>query len=129
MTKKATYIASSDVSTLTDFLAVALRVTKDDGNKKHLRKLQLKLQRSKVVAPEQMPKKVVAMNAKVRLRDLDRQEDLTYTLVYPINADLAENKISVLSPVGSAIVGQKVGDTIKSELPSGIIRLKIEDVL
>jgi regulator of nucleoside diphosphate kinase len=69
------------------------------------------------------------MNSKVRLRDLDTGEKETYTLVYPHEADASAGRISVLAPVGTAIVGNRVGDVIEWPVPAGLRRLKVEAVL
>lgn len=69
------------------------------------------------------------MNSKVRLRDLDTEETETYTLVYPDKADASDGRISVLAPVGTAIIGYQVGDTIDWPVPAGLRRLKVEAVL
>jgi regulator of nucleoside diphosphate kinase len=69
------------------------------------------------------------MNSTVRLRDLDSGEVETYTLVYPNEADAEENRISVLAPIGTAIIGYRVGDVIKWPVPGGFVRLRVEEIL
>jgi regulator of nucleoside diphosphate kinase len=49
--------------------------------------------------------------------------------VFPTEADFAEGKISVLAPIGTAILGYKQGDTIEWSVPSGLRRLKVEEIL
>jgi len=69
------------------------------------------------------------MNSKVRLKDLDSGEEVIYSLVFPNDANVAENKISVLAPVGTALIGYRVGDPIEWKVPRGLKRLKIEEIL
>jgi regulator of nucleoside diphosphate kinase len=69
------------------------------------------------------------MNSTVRLRDLDTGEEETYTLVYPAQANVEENRISVLAPVGTAIIGYRVGDAVTWRVPGGRVRLRVEEVL
>ena len=69
------------------------------------------------------------MNSTVVLRDLDTGEVETYTLVYPNHADIARNRLSVLAPVGTAILGYHVGDVVRWRVPAGVRRLRVEEVL
>ncbi len=69
------------------------------------------------------------MNSRVRLSDISKAEKLVYTLVFPRDADSATGRISVLAPVGTAILGCRVGDIIEWQVPAGTRRLKIEEVL
>ena len=90
--------------------------------------LQRELDRAEVVDPTLMPNGLVAMNSTVRLRDLDTDEIETYTLVFPQEADIERNRISVLAPVGTAIIGYQVGDVVTWSVPRGRVQLRIEDV-
>ena len=69
------------------------------------------------------------MRSKVRLKDLVSGETNVYSLVFPTEADFSEGKISVLAPIGTAILGYKRGDTIEWPVPSGLRRLKVDQVL
>ena len=67
----------------------------------------------------------VGMGSTVNLRDLDFDDELTYTIVDPISADPTNDKISISSPVGQALLGKKVGDTVEVNTPGGKSRLEI----
>jgi len=82
-----------------------------------------------VVAPASVPKDVVTMNSRVRFRDLATGERETYTLVYPEMADLELERLSVLTPLGAALLGASVGDVVECNTPGGIRRLRIEKLL
>ena len=75
-----------------------------------------------------MPEDVVTMNSTVRVRDLETGEVDTYTLVYPHEADIEENKLSVLAPVGTALLGYRAGDVVEWPVPAGITRFRVEEV-
>ena len=72
---------------------------------------------------------MITMRSKVRLKDLVSGETNVYSLVFPTEADYSEGKISVLAPIGTAILGYKRGDTIEWPVPSGLRRLKVDKVL
>ena len=67
----------------------------------------------------------VNIGATVYLKDMDSGEEMTYHLVSEEEADIADNKISVTSPVGSALIGLKVKNIIQIKVPAGTIRYKI----
>ena len=95
----------------------------------YLDKLRGELHRAQIVAPQDIPADTITMNSKVALLDLDTREEEIYTLVYPENADSAEGKISVLAPIGTAMLGYRVGDVFEWEVPAGKRRLKVDRIL
>lgn len=84
--------------------------------------LEQELERGAVVEPAAMPANVVTMNSTVRLRLLKTGEEPCLTLVYPKDLDAAGNKVSVLAPVGSALLGLSEGDEIHWPMPDGDIQ-------
>lgn len=84
--------------------------------------LDNELGRAKIVRNTELPVDVVAMDSQVTFIDLDTAEESTVTLVYPANANIEQMKISILSPVGTALIGLRVGGKIDWPLPSGKIR-------
>ena len=87
------------------------------------------LERCRVVEPESVPKGVVTMHSKVKVRDLQAGESETYTLVFPDDADINEGRLSVLAPLGTALLGARVGDVVEFAAPAGTRRLKVEKIL
>lgn len=77
------------------------------------------LSRALVVANEELPDDVVSMNSKVRFQDLETGKETIVTLVYPHEANIKENKVSILAPVGSALIGLRVGQEIQWPVPGG----------
>lgn len=97
--------------------------------KSHLADLQAELLRAKVVDSSEVPPDVITMESTVRLRDLDTGEVETYTLVYPEQANIAKSRLSILAPIGTAIIGYRAGDVVRWPVPSGTRRLQVEEVL
>lgn len=120
-------VTHSDRARLEGLIAAAR--TPDGRPSEYLAALRGELQRARTVRPSQVPRNVVTMHSTVRLRDLDTGERETYTLVYPHEADASAGRISVLAPVGTAIIGSRAGDTIEWPVPGGLARLKVEAVL
>lgn len=99
------------------------------GPKGYLLNLEHELNRAQVVTSAEIPGDVITMNSKVVLKDLDSGEEMVYSLVYPADADLSADKISVLAPVGTAILGYRLGDVIDWQVPDGIVRLEVVNLL
>jgi regulator of nucleoside diphosphate kinase len=91
--------------------------------------LEQELGRREVVAPMQVAKGVITMNSRVRVCDLESNERETYTLVYPQEANIDEGFLSVLAPLGTALLGAKVGDEVEVSAPAGLRRIKVERIL
>ena len=81
--------------------------------------LNEELDRAQMLAPEAMPHDVVTMNSRVKFRDLTSGEERVRTLVFPSQVTDSASQLSVLAPVGAALLGLKVGSTIHWELPGG----------
>jgi len=82
-----------------------------------------------VVDSKDIPPDVVTINSTLQIRDLDSGEEMMFTVVSPFNADVSQGKISLLAPVGSAVLGYRSGDVVEWRVPAGLKRLKIERVL
>ena len=96
---------------------------------RHLNELEGELERADVLDDKQMvPPDVITMNSEVRLMDVDSGEIKVYKLVFPSQAR-TENSLSVLAPIGTAILGYRVGDVIEWRVPKGVRRLKVLEVL
>jgi len=98
-------------------------------DREYLNKLEAELDRAEIVEAKDIPPDVITMRSKVRLKDLVSGESATYSLVFPTEANFADGKISVLAPIGTAILGYRKGDTIEWPVPSGLRRLKVEEIL
>jgi regulator of nucleoside diphosphate kinase len=95
----------------------------------HLAGLDQELAQAEVVASGEVAADVVTMHSTVRVRDLDGGTSAVYTIVFPVDADLARNRISVLAPIGTALIGYRAGDLLEWATPRGTRRLQIEEIL
>ena len=93
-----------------------------------IHQLEERLTRARLIEKEDVPKGVVAVGTKVRLRDLDAKKTVEYEIVGSAEANPAENKLSNESPVGKAIIGRKKGETVEVTAPRGSLKYKIMDV-
>jgi len=92
--------------------------------------LEAELARARVVEPEDVPPEVVSMNSTVRFRVESSSEEFTLTLVYPKDMGSNSSNISILAPVGSALLGLSQGDEIEWPKPGGgVLQVRIEQVL
>lgn len=93
-----------------------------------LQSLEAELERASGVDSAEVPHDVVTMNSTVEIRDLKSGETETYTLVYPERANIEASRISVLAPIGTAILGCRVGDVVRVQTPSGARRIRVEEI-
>ena len=129
MTKESTiYITEVDLARLRKLIEAA-RDSGVDSNTPYMNKLEDELDRANIVDPKEIAMDAITMRSKVRLKDLESRKEMIYSLVFPNEADIDEGRISVLAPVGTAMIGYRVGDIIEWEVPSGLRRLKVEEVL
>jgi regulator of nucleoside diphosphate kinase len=133
MAEKQIYVTESDRRRLRTLLQENwLNCREDIGD---LKRLEYEIDRADIVNPTEVPQDVVTMNSRVRLRDLDSGDAVVFSLVYPSHpyaagsVNLAEMTVSVLAPIGTAVLGYRVGDTIEWEVPAGVRKLRVEDVL
>jgi regulator of nucleoside diphosphate kinase len=92
-----------------------------------VRDLENEINRAMIVDSNQISSDVITMNSRVLLH-LD-DEEMEVSLVYPEDADLEKNKLSIFSPVGTAILGYSEGDMIEWEVPAGIMKIHVKKIL
>ena len=122
------YITKPDQERLTRLIEFT-RERDDDANRKYLDSLEEELAKAEVVHQQDIPPDVITMRSTVRLKDLDTGREMIYGLVFPTEANYDDGKISVLAPIGTAMLGYRLGDVIEWKVPSGLRRLKVEKVL
>ena len=122
------YITKPDHERLTKLIEIA-REGERDTSREYLISLEEELDRAEVVEQKDIPADVITMRSTVRLKDLATSEELIYRLVFPTEANYDEGKISVLAPVGTAMLGYRRGNVIEWQVPSGVRRLSVEEVL
>jgi len=122
------YISEFDLKRLKELIKVA----EEFGDKRvvrYLEELDEELDRGESMKPQEIPHDVITMNSTFRLRNVDTDEQTVYTLVFPGEADSAKGRISILAPIGTAVLGYKLGDVIEWEVPAGCKRFKVEEIL
>ncbi len=93
-----------------------------------IRELNADLVNAKIVDADEIPDDVITMNTKVVLRDLATNEDEEWILCFPNQADIFENRLSVLAPMGVAMLGKSTGDVIEWETPEGCGKAEIKTI-
>lgn len=127
MDERPIYITKFDLERLKKLLSESRRG--DYRGSEYLDVLEKELDRGHCVAPKDIPPDVITMNSTALLVDVDTGEEMTLTLVFPEDADILQDKISVLAPVGTAMLGYRVGDTFEWEVPDGARRLQVKQIL
>ncbi|MCI8655422.1 MAG: transcription elongation factor GreA [Clostridia bacterium] len=99
--------------------------TAQTENETKIAELESKLRHAKIIDEKDIDTKTVQIGNKVKLYDVEFDEEVEYTIVGSTEVNLAENKISNESPLGKGLIGAKKGETIEIEAPEGIIRYEI----
>jgi regulator of nucleoside diphosphate kinase len=90
--------------------------------------LDEKLEEAQVVSPEEIPADQVDIHRTILLTDLDRKERAVYKLVFPHEAR-PDNSISVLTPLGSALLGSRMGEVVEIHAPSRTRRVRVDQII
>jgi regulator of nucleoside diphosphate kinase len=122
------YITETDRERLGNLIEL-VRNQNDRQNMAYVNRLEEELEYAEILPSEDIPPDIVTMRSKVRLMDLDTKEELAYSIVFPMEANFTEGKISILAPLATALLGYRRGDTVEFQAPSRLRRLKIEEIL
>ena len=95
----------------------------------YLKELAEEMEKASIVNPDQIPADVITLNSTARLVDQETNEEMVYTLVFPEDADISQGRISVLAPIGTAMLGYKTGDMFEWETPGGKRTLRVQKIL
>jgi len=121
--EKEIIVTTRDHAELSSVIAVTGKVS--HRVKWELRLLENELNRARIVAPEEVPPDVITINTRAEFLDLETGERMEFTVVLPIDANTNDGKISVLAPLGTAMLGYRVGDEFVWHVPHGLRRLKV----
>jgi regulator of nucleoside diphosphate kinase len=121
------HVTEPDMECLRKLLKAEKRF--DKSGRDDLQNLEAKLDQSQLIAQREVPKDVITLNSKVRLTDLGTGEEMSYTLVLPNEADIDQHRISILAPIGTAMLGYSVGDTFEWRVPGGLRQLEVKEIL
>ena len=97
-------------------------------NEVRIMQLEAMLKNASIIDEDEIDTKVVNLGAKVKIRDIKSKDEYDYQIVGSTEADPASNRISNESPVGSALLGHKAGDTVDIEVPGGKLKFKIVNI-
>lgn len=125
MEKEQLVIKREDFDIITHYIRNGNRRTFDQHN---VSELAMELRRAKLVSKEEFPESVVALNSTAVVKDVETQRILALTIVTPDKADISQNKISVLAPIGTALLGFRKGEQVSWAVPAGEKKLMILDV-
>lgn len=96
-----------------------------EANENKIIELENKLRHAKIIDESEIDTKTVQVGNTVEVHDMDFDEDVTYTIVGSTEVDLAQNKISNESPIGSALLGAKKGEVVTANVPAGVAKFKV----
>lgn len=98
------------------------------NEKENFSKLSQELKKAKIVDSEDFPDDIVRLDSTVIIKDLQTNREMTITIVLPQKADIKQKKVSVLAPIGTALIGFGKGQKVSWEVPSGKKDFKILEV-
>jgi regulator of nucleoside diphosphate kinase len=118
-------ITLSDAGRLRALLAARATSARDH---EHLHELEMELERARIAMPDEVPANVITIHSRVGVLDLTSGERRELTLVLPAESDAAAGRISVLAPMGTALLGYRAGDVVEWHMPGGLRRMRVESV-
>ncbi len=89
------------------------------NEKENFKKLYEELKKAQIVDSEHFPLDVVRLNSTVVIKDIQAKKEMTITIVLPQHADIKQKKVSILAPIGTALIGFRKGQKVSWEVPSG----------
>jgi len=121
-TSTAILISQADSHRLDELVRSSRYRSADSARLAELRK---ELEQCTVVAVPEIPLDLVTMRSRVRIKDLATRGEETFTLVYPEEASMFDGKLSVLAPLGAALLGARVGETLHVKVPAGVRHIRV----
>jgi regulator of nucleoside diphosphate kinase len=119
------FITRSDAARLRELIANRTRAGRDHD---HLAELSAELERARIADAEDVPADLIGIHSRVRVLDLTSGERRELMLVLPLESEPARGHISVLAPLGTALLGYCTGDEVEWQMPGGLRRMRIEQV-
>jgi regulator of nucleoside diphosphate kinase len=124
---KDIYITKADKAKLKEIIEAELKSS--HMLDKSMKKLDEEINNAHVVDSDAIPRDLITMNSSVVLHLNDEDKDIEASLVYPEDADWSAGKLSILSPIGTAILGYREGDSVEWEVPSGKTEITIKKII
>ena len=129
MSDRTVYITDFDRKRLEELLVVALQYMSSSHDRESLEVLAREVERGKSVEATAVGPDVITMNSKVRLLDPEADKHVSSELVFPSDANMSERRVSVLAPLGSAMLGESVGNVITFNAPGGPRKFIVDAIL
>ena len=126
MRERAINITEEDMQSLRKLLQA---MDSSHRDREYLEDLESELDRAVLVSAKDVPSDTVTMHSRIRVKDLDSGKEMEIQLVFPREADFERGKVSIVAPIGTALIGYRAGDVVEWKVPSGLRRLKIEEIL
>ena len=122
--KRRLSLTGADLGKLKAIVQTAKRYLRDRG---YIEQLEEKLEDAMVVSPDQVPQDLVEVERSVRITDLDKSEQKVLKLVFPKDANYG-NHISVIAPLGSALLGSRVGEVVEVHAPGRTRMVRVDGI-
>jgi regulator of nucleoside diphosphate kinase len=126
---QAIIITNSDLQRLNKLIVAYEESAESTHDSEYIDTLKIELAKAEIVDSKEMPTDVITMNSRVEIEDLGLKRLLEYTLVFPEEANSTDRKVSILAPLGTALIGYRVGDTIEFNAPAGIRRIRVVKII
>ena len=117
--------AHGDITENAEFEAAKERQSHIDGR---IRDLEHKLAEAQIIDTSNLSNEKVVFGVTVTVKDLQTEKEQRYTLVGPDEGDLKNGKLSVQSPVGRALIGKRVGDTLEVQTPAKVVEYEVLNI-
>ena len=127
MVAETRYFNAYDIDRIRGFLDLATA----GGSQRYrsLIGLKQKIEMAVILAPEEMPPDVVTMNSQVRINDITNDGTMVVSLVFPQDVDYVQKKVSLLAPLGAALLGRRVSEKFSYDAPGGSTKIAIEEIV
>lgn len=127
MAARTRYFNTYDIDRIRGFLELA--TVGGSERYRYLAGLKQELQNAVILAPEEIPPDVITMNSQIRINDITNGGTMLVRLVFPQEADFEQKKVSLLAPLGAALLGRHAGEELCYDAPGGSTRIVIEEIV
>lgn len=127
MSERNIFITEFDLKRLRDLISDA--GSTEYRNSLYVKQLNEELHRAQVVKPQDIPADAITMNTRAVLLDMETNEELEITLVFPQDTNPSQGKVSVFAPIGTAMLGYRVNDVFSWQVPDGVRKYKVVKIL
>lgn len=127
MKKKKIILTINELNRITRSIEYAKTI--DSPQYRFISKLKSLLRRAVIVLPTEIPNSIITLNTKVSLKILPTIDKIELTIMLPEDVGVKKNNVSILSPIGAALIGHEVGDIVACEFPSGFFQIMVDKII